>query len=229
MLPRVIIHTAISADGRMEGFNINQGLYYSLIPTWQEEATLAGSETILKATLEISPDEPEETDFIPSSPDPADARPLLVVVDSRGRIRSWQKLRQAGYWRQVVALCSGATPETYLAYLKARHIDTIVAGEGAVDLRTALEELHRRYGVKVVRVDSGGILNGVLLRGGLVDEVSILLHPCLVGGTSPGSFFKAPDLTNEKGAIPLQLVKIEQLEGEVIWLRYNLLKEAVEQ
>ena len=34
---------------------------------------------------------------------------------------------------------------------------------------------------RVVRVDSGGGLNGALLQAGPVDEVSLLVHPCLVG------------------------------------------------
>jgi len=36
-----------------------------------------------------------------------------------------------------------------------------------------------------------GRLNGVLFRAGLVDEVSVLVNPCLVGGTSPRSIFRA--------------------------------------
>ena len=36
-----------------------------------------------------------------------------------------------------------------------------------------------------VRVDSGGALNGALLRAGLVDEVSLLVHPRIVGGDGP--------------------------------------------
>ena len=32
-----------------------------------------------------------------------------------------------------------------------------------------------------MRVDSGGALNGALLRAGLVDELSLLVHPVLVG------------------------------------------------
>jgi 2,5-diamino-6-(ribosylamino)-4(3H)-pyrimidinone 5'-phosphate reductase len=58
-----------------------------------------------------------------------------------------------------------------------RKIDYIVAGDDHVDLRLTLEELNARYGVRIVRVDSGGTLNGVLLRAGLVDEVSALINP----------------------------------------------------
>ena len=49
----------------------------------------------------------------------------------------------------------------YLDYLTDRRIGTIVAGDDHIDMRPALEALNRRFGVKVVRVDSGGTLNSV--------------------------------------------------------------------
>ena len=49
MLPRVILHNAVSLDGRIDGFPIDLQQYYALAATWKEDATLAGSETFLKA------------------------------------------------------------------------------------------------------------------------------------------------------------------------------------
>ena len=74
------------------------------------------------------------------------------------------------------------------------HIDYITAGEDHVDLCAAPEELNLRYGVKVVRVDAGGTLNGLLFRQGLVAEVSLLIYPSLVEGERQSSIFRAPDL-----------------------------------
>ena len=147
---------------------------------------------------------------------------MLVVPDSRGRVRNWQTLREAPYWRDMIALCSNSTPDSYLDYLSKRHIEYIVAGDDHVDLRLALEEINDRYGVETVRVDSGGTLNGVLLRAGLVSEISVLIDPCLVGGTTQRSIFRAPDLTSPDGVIGLRLIDIEKLPNDVIWLRYEV-------
>lgn len=49
-------------------------------------------------------------------------------------------------------------------------------------MRAALEALNRRFGVRTFRGDSGGTLNSVLLQCGIVDEVSVLIHPFLAGG-----------------------------------------------
>lgn len=158
MLPRVILHNAVSLDGRIDGFPIDLYQYYGLIAIWKEDATLAGSETFLKAASEAPPE--DESAFLPLKIDRGDRRALLAIPDSRGRIRTWHYLRSLPYWRDVVALCSQSTPQEYLHYLKERHINYIIAGLDHVDLRVALAELNSRFGVKVVRVDAGGTLNG---------------------------------------------------------------------
>ena len=231
MLPRVILHNAVSLDGRINGFPIDLYQYYELAATWKEDATLAGSQTFLSAASEAPPE--DESALHPRRVDPDDHRPLLVIPDSRGRIRTWHYLKSLPYWRHFVALCTENTPKDYLDYLKERHIDCIIAGEDRVDLRDALEELNLRYGVKVVRVDAGGTLNGLLLRQGLVSEVSLLIYPSLVGGETPSSIFRAPDLpaltsaqiaagAGSEGVISLRLMGTERLKGDVLWLRYEI-------
>lgn len=226
MLPRVILHNAVSLDGRIDGFPIDLEQYYELVCTWKEDATLAGSETFLRAESEAPPE--DDSALLLPRVDPDDRRPILAVPDSRGRIRSWHYLRSLPYWRGFVALCSQSTPQEYLRHLKERHIDIIIAGEDHVDLRAALQELYSRYGVKVVRVDAGGTLNGLLLSQGLVSELSVLVYPCLAGGKGGSGIFVAPGKPaasspeDESEAIPLKLMAAEQLKGDVMWLRYEV-------
>jgi 2,5-diamino-6-(ribosylamino)-4(3H)-pyrimidinone 5'-phosphate reductase len=224
MLPRVVLHNEMSVDGRMDWLTVDMGLYYGLAARWQADAMLSGSNTLLDAYPPEALAADDKAAFEPPERDPDDARQLLVIVDSRGRLRNWHLLRQEPYWRDVLALCSRSTPAAFLDYLRQRHVEYIVAGEDRVDLRAALEELNARHGIQLVRVDSGGILNGVLLRAGLVDEVSVLVNPSLVGGTTPRSIFQAPDLTSTQGVINLELTHVEKMEGDVVWLRYNVIQ-----
>jgi 2,5-diamino-6-(ribosylamino)-4(3H)-pyrimidinone 5'-phosphate reductase len=71
-----------------------------------------------------------------------------------------------------------------------------------------------------VLVDSGGTLNGALLRAGLVDEVSLLVHPCLVDG--PLTAMVRPAADGGAGTVGLRLTTVQQLAGDVIWLRYDV-------
>ncbi|MBC7260675.1 MAG: RibD family protein, partial [Chloroflexi bacterium] len=190
----------------------------------QADALLAGCETMLQMESEI-PDIDDRDAQPPPPIDPQDPRPLLVVPDSRGRFRRWRGIRQFPFWRGGVALCSRATPQEYLENLVKWHVPYLIAGEDHVDLRAALELLHLHFGVRTVLVDSGGTLNGVLFRAGLVDEVSVLIHPHLVGGMSPRSFFRAPDLPPGKDPIPLRLTHMERVRDDIVWLRYEVIKD----
>ena len=102
--------------------------------------------------------------------------------------------------------------------------ETIIVGQERVDLRAALAELRSAYRVKRLRVDSGGILNGVLLRAGLVEEIAVIINPCLTGGTSPRTFFVADDLRSRDGVMPLSLQKIEELRDGYLWLQYEVIQ-----
>ncbi|MBI0584798.1 MAG: RibD family protein [Methanomassiliicoccus sp.] len=212
MLPYVVVHNAVSADGRMDRLEVDMEQYYSLVSTWKEDLTLCGSETMLRAPLDGWGND--------GTCDPS--APLLAVADSRGRFRSWNKVVPSTFWRRGIALCSGATPRAYLEYLRKAGIEAIVTGEERVDLREALERLAADHGVRVVRVDSGGTLNGALLRAGLVSEVSMVVHPQLTGGTSPASMFRTPDL-KEGEATPLELISSRKLKRGLVWLRYRVL------
>lgn len=223
MIPRVILHVATSLDGRITNFPADLDLYYGLAARWNPGAILFGSETVLAAVrenpaLEVPPGHEEIFRPPEGAPDP---RPLLVIADSRGRVRCWDAIRRWPYMRDVLAVCSSATPEEYLGYLAERKIAAIVAGKDRIDFRAALEELNRRFGVGTVRVDSGGTLNSVLLGAGVVSEVSVLIHPVLAGGNPSPTMFDPvragfPDLR-----VLLKHHSTEVVGNGIVWTRYT--------
>ncbi len=110
MRPYVVVHSGVSADGRMDWAAGDLGLYYELAGRWDVDATLCGSNTILAAFP--SGGNPAETTGDPGE-EPADtpARQWLVVVDGQGRIDAWPTIRrQTAYWRDAIVVCSQATP-----------------------------------------------------------------------------------------------------------------------
>ncbi len=226
MIPEVILHTAVSLDGRITNFPADLDLYYSLAAQWNPDAILFGSETVLAAVrdnpgLEV-PSEHNEM-FTPPEGVP-DPRPLLIIADSRGRVRCWDAIRKWPYMRDVLAFCSGNTPQEYRAYLAERKIGMIVAGQDRIDMRVALDLLNRRYGVGIVRVDSGGTLNSVLLQAGVVSEVSVLIHPYLAGGRPEPTIFDPEKAGFKEFQVPLTHRSTEVLGNGVIWARYSVME-----
>lgn len=216
-IPFVAVHVAVSLDGRTDGFDADLGLFYEQAARWNEDATLVGSSTVLAAD-----EGPEEPDASPGPAEPGDTRPLLVIPDSRGQVRNWLKLMEFPYWRAGVALVTPRTPADYLEYLERRGIEHITTGRERVDLRESLEQLNLLHGIERIRVDSGGVLNGVLLREGLVDEISVMVHPALVGGETPLSFFREPGSTASARPIELELLELERLRSGVVRVLYRV-------
>jgi 2,5-diamino-6-(ribosylamino)-4(3H)-pyrimidinone 5'-phosphate reductase len=112
----------------------------------------------------------------------------------------------------------GATP----AHAGDEPVRELVTGVERVDLAAALAALADREDAKVVRVDSGGALAGALLRGGLVDELSLLVHPCVTGAAGDRAWYgpaPAPALTLERLAS-------ERFDDGPVWLRYRIVGPA---
>lgn len=184
--PHVVAHVAVALDGATRGFAPDLGAFYGVLGTWDEDVTLAGSETILAQERALSD--------APPGPGANPRGPLLAVVDSGYRVAAWEALRRAGHWRDAVAL-RGPGPGR------------------RVDLPAALEQLHLD-GARTVRVDSGGRLIGVLAAQGLLDELSLLSHPCVGAGPSWN------DDQPVRGS--LRLVHHEQLGEDLLWSRYAI-------
>jgi 2,5-diamino-6-(ribosylamino)-4(3H)-pyrimidinone 5'-phosphate reductase len=173
--PHVVVHVAVSLDGATTGFTPDAGRFYGLLPTWQEDVTLVGADTILAQ---------EEALASAPMPGPTAGAPLLAVVDSRRRVSRWDALRDVGHWSGVLA---------------------VRAQPGGPDEPG------------VVRVDSGGALIGALLRDGLVDELSLLVHPVVAGADGDRHWW---------GAEPPPRLELAQVAAEttpdgVTWLRYR--------
>jgi 2,5-diamino-6-(ribosylamino)-4(3H)-pyrimidinone 5'-phosphate reductase len=222
MLPKIVLHTAMSLDGRITNFPADIELYYGLASQWNPDAILFGNETVLEAVrndpaLDIPPEHVKLFTPPEGIPDP---RPLLVIADSRGRVRCWDAIRKWPYMRDVLALCSSSTTQEYLDYLKERGIGTVIAGTDRIDMRAALEALNRKHGVNVLRVDSGGTLNSVLLHAGLVSEVSVLIHPFIAGGKADPTISDPLKAGIPQLQQPLLLQSAEVVGDGVVWARY---------
>ncbi|MGZ4856982.1 MAG: dihydrofolate reductase family protein [Methanobacteriaceae archaeon] len=224
MLPWVIMYNSVSLDGRIIGLNADSNLYYELASKLDFDAVLMDSNTLLtgfNAQLGELRGEDEVINY--NQVDPEDQRPILVVPDSKGHIRIWNEVFKMPSVKDILVLCSRSTPQEYLDFLDEQLMKYMIVGYQQVDLETALDELNQQFDVKSVWVDSGGTLNGILLKQGLVDEVHVLLHPVLAVGSSSSSIYQTQDL-NSEGVIKLKLQKINKLKEDIVWLQYEILK-----
>ncbi len=229
MFPKVIFHKAISLDGKFENFERNLFAEFSKPFRIEINAQIMDTNSISKY-LELLPKEiwseikPEDR-IIQHD----DKRPILVVLDDKGSFNNWDKLLALPSWRDHIVLCTKATPVKYFEHLKERSIKFLIIGDHQVDFKTALNELNEIYSVKCVMVDVSEVFFSKMITEGLVDELSLIVYPILVGGERQNIFFSAEDIISPNDTIKLMLIDHDEINRTLIWLYYKVIKKYAEQ
>jgi len=217
MLPRIILHNSISLDGSLTDFKVNMELHYQIAGKYKPDARLIGSNTI-KTGIESYGDTPleDKNDFI--KPDRDKNLPYWIIIDSKGSLKNLlHEVRRFDFCKDVIVLISKETPKNYIDYLKERDYDFHIVGKDHVNLKKSLELMYKKYNIKTILTDCGRILSNLLLNKHLVDEISLLIHPEIVGDKSYNIF------DNVKKEIMLKLLKNEILNESYIWLVYRVI------
>lgn len=91
-------------------------------------------------------------------------------------------------------------------------------------------KLRGDYQVERVTVQSGGLLNSELLRAGLIDEVSIVIAPCLIGGKDTQSLVGGESLHNDLDLLKIKALKLKSckiLEHSYLHLTYTIINQTI--
>lgn len=221
MKPRVIVHNSISLDGSFVGFEPDIRMHYKIAAGFKAQVHLVGSGTAKKGIeLYGGASDEEEGDFIRPKRDKS--YPYFVIPDSRGILHGiLHMMRRSEYCRDVIVLVSEKTPKKYLEYLKKRDYDYHIIGKVKVDLRKALEMLNKDYHVNTVMVDSGKILVDHLLDEDLVDELSLLIHPVVVGKLSD-NLFALLDKRDNLSLIRSKVIENKEFHSKYILTHYRI-------
>lgn len=171
--PWVRVKLAMSLDGRTglasgESKWITSRAARADVQTWRarSSAILTGSGTVLA-------DDPQLTARL-SDDSPVQA-PLRVVLDTRGRLTS----------RQRVFDDAAPTLAVHALDIIPDYADAIAAfavprDDEGLDLHATLSQLAQRE-INEVQVEAGATLCGALFRDGLVDELLLYIAPVLLG------------------------------------------------
>ena len=217
MKTEIIIHNSISIDGSLTGFMPDMGLHYKIAGDYKPDAHLIGSETIIKGTEMFGEGIPDEIPSDFEKPERGESLPWWVIVDSGGKLKGMlHTCRRFEYCRDVIILISEKTQADYIDHIKERNYSYIIAGKDKVDLKLAIEKLSESFGIYRILTDTGRVLGNILLNLGLVNEISLLIHPLIVGENCYPMF---SDIAGNKD---FKLKKSEQFGNGCIWAVYCL-------
>lgn len=205
----------MSVDGRIDWIkdpNTLQEIYYGIVMSKQYDAMICGSNTMLQAQY----DESNTQKY---------TNQTLVVIDSKGKIGNWSIIKKQAWWNDSpIVLCSKSTPEKYIEMLHKEKINTVVTGDDQINLKEAIEILEERYNIKKLRIDSGGILLGKMLRNNLVNTITTIIMPQLTGGRTPKTIFVDEDIKSEKEIIDLKILKHDVVKENYIVVTYEIIR-----
>lgn len=216
MIPEIIIHNSISVDGSLTGFMPDMALHYKIAGDYKPDAHLIGSQTIIAGNEMFGDGIPTEkpTDF--KQPERRKDLPWWVIVDSRGRLKgALHTCRRFEFCRDAILLVSRSTPEDYILHLQERNYRFILTGGVKVNLKEALQQLAGDFGIKKILTDTGSVLGNLLMNTGLVKEISLLVHPVIIGQKYYPMFADINKNTD------LKLIKSETYENGCVWNVYR--------
>ena len=217
---RVIMHSSLSLDGSLLGFEVDMDAHYRIVGSYKADIHLIGSNTAIEGLKLFSVRIPKEQDKDFSKPRRDRKLPLWVIPDTGGKLKGkLHALRRFDLCRDIVILTGHSTPKGYLRYLTERNYDWHYMGNQPLDYSHVLQLLAREYGAKTVLTDTGKTLNGILLNSGLVDEISLLVHPFIVGKKG------FPLFDDVRIDIELSLKKSKSMGKGRLWLVYKVSRQ----
>lgn len=229
--PYVICHMVTSLDGKVTGPFLEEEacaeateLYYEINREFKADGFACGSVTMEGSfTGGFYPDLGEFREInVPRTDHIADkaAGYFAVSFDRRGLL-GWKTSRikdeDPGYDNAHViqVLCEDVADE-YLAYLRSVGVSYIFAGKSrdCFDVNEALVKLRSIFGIKLLLLEGGSVINGAFQRADVIDELSLVVAPFIAGDTGKPLFTEG-DLQK------FSLFQAERREGNAIRLRYR--------
>ena len=109
--------------------------------------------------------------------------------------------------------------------VKAENLHVIY--QEKISLSDGLKRLKEDFGCERLTVQTGGTLNALFVREGLIDFVDIVVAPVLVGGKDTSTVIDGKSFT-EEGELSklgvLKLIDCQVLENSYLRLRYEVIK-----
>lgn len=119
------------------------------------------------------------------------------------------------------------TNKHHPAYELCKRYDNIhiLLYKDTIDFVDAFVKLKMVYGIEKMTIQTGGTLNAQFLRLGLIDYVSLVIAPCLIGGSNTQSLIGGESLHTVDSLShikALELLDAQQLHHSYIHLTYKV-------
>jgi len=155
-------------------------------------------------------------------PDIKQLEVVFVIVDNQPHLT---ERGVANLLRRTSKLYIVTTNQQHPAHSMQSPNLEVIGYEGAVDLGDLFKKL-KSFGAAKITIQSGGEMNAQLVRRNLIQFVSLVIAPVMVGGKSTSSLLDGESLQtldDLKLLRPLKLVEVEKLKHSYLLLKYKVI------
>lgn len=102
----------------------------------------------------------------------------------------------------------------------------ILKYEDQIDLADLLNRLKQEYNADRLTVQSGGTMNASLIREGLIDHISIVVAPVLIGGKDTSTLIDGESLHSQEELSKIKTLKFKKcdvLKDSYLHLQYDVM------
>jgi 2,5-diamino-6-(ribosylamino)-4(3H)-pyrimidinone 5'-phosphate reductase len=147
----------------------------------------------------------------------------FVIVDNQPHLTS-KGVEYLSKWVRTLYIVT--TNNQHSAYSCGLINVYVIPFENQIDFPKLFEQLKHQHKIERMTIQSGGTLNAALIREGLIDYLSIIVAPVVIGGASTPTLIDGESLHSIRDLHllhSLKLISTTQLENSYLHLRYDVL------
>jgi riboflavin biosynthesis pyrimidine reductase len=139
---------------------------------------------------------------------------FAISLDPGGKL-AWKSNEVEG--DPLIEVLGEDVPDGYLQFLRKK------GKRGTeLNLRTVLDKLRRKFGIKQLMLEGGGETNGTFIHQGLVDELSLLVTPVADGAPGEPALFDVEGKKPKRAVARLRLKSVRKIPTGMVWLKYTV-------
>jgi 2,5-diamino-6-(ribosylamino)-4(3H)-pyrimidinone 5'-phosphate reductase len=149
----------------------------------------------------------------------------FIIIDSKPHLNE-KGISYLAKWVQTLYVVT--TNKQHPVYSMKQQYPNIeiIEYDNEIDLADLLVKMKEKYHAEKITIQSGGTINSHWLRLGLIDHVSLVIAPCLIGGSNTPSLVGGESLHAQedlKKIKALRLISCDILEDSYIHVRYDVI------